>query len=301
MLSTVEKAFQVLHLFTPAEPVWGATAVASRLGLPKSNAHQLLQTLVGLAVLRRQAGGRYTLGALHLMGAVNASQPWLGPVRWVMYELARLTGEGVHLSTLQGGALLHIEYARSEDGSAQQGTGPPLLPPSGVPPQCSAMGKVLLSTWPWPDVLALTDSQDGLTVNSITTPDELQTELQRVREQGYAYDVEETFPGVCCVAAPIWGEGGELLAAISVSASPERFYTHKLVWREHLLRLTRHLAGNQLFQTPTLPTSTVRTPASGSPTAETRPTPHPPSPHLPSQPQNTATSLAPSPSAPGGP
>jgi DNA-binding IclR family transcriptional regulator len=108
MLSTVEKAFQVVHLFTPAEPVWGATAVAIRLGLPKSNAHELLQTLVGLAVLRRQAGGRYALGALSLLGAVNAALPWLGPVRWAMYDLARLTGEGIHLSTLQGGALLHL-------------------------------------------------------------------------------------------------------------------------------------------------------------------------------------------------
>jgi IclR family transcriptional regulator, KDG regulon repressor len=104
------------------------------------------------------------------------------------------------------------------------------------------MGKVLLSAWPWPDVLALTASQIGLTENSITTSDELQTELQRVRDQGYAYDVEEAFAGVCCVAAPIRGQGGELLAALSVSAPSERFYTHKLAWRDQLLQACGHIS-----------------------------------------------------------
>jgi IclR family transcriptional regulator, KDG regulon repressor len=253
MLSTVEKAFQVIQLFTPAEPVWGATAVAARLGLPKSNAHELLQTLVGLSVLRRHASGRYVLGALSLLGAVNAALPWLGPLRWAMYDLAQRTGESIHLSTLQGGALLHLEYAQPQGGSAHAEVAPPRLPPSGVPPQCSAMGKVLLSAWPWPQVLALTGRQVGLTENSITTSDELQTELQRVRDQGYAYDVEEAFPGVCCVAAPIRGSGGELLAALSVSAPSERFYAHKQTWRDQLLQVCGQVSQTLALQPDTAP------------------------------------------------
>lgn len=244
MLLTVEKALQVLHLFTPAEPLWGATTVAARLGIPKSTSHELLRTLEDLELLRKRTGGQYALGGLDLLGVVNGAHPWLTPARWTMYELARLTGEAVHLSILQGETLQHIEYARTEDGTASPDTGPLVLPPSGVPLQCSAMGKVLLCTRSWPEVQVLIERYglSALTVNSIVTSDELQTELQRVREQGYAYDVEEAFSGVCCIAAPVYGAAREVLAAISVSAPAARFYVHKGTWREHLLRLSRLLA-----------------------------------------------------------
>ncbi|MFC4456283.1 IclR family transcriptional regulator [Deinococcus sonorensis] len=246
MLSTVERAFQVLHLFTPLEPVWGATAVAGRLQVPKSCAHELLQTLVHLGVLDRLPRGQFRLGALNLLGALNAGHPWLPAARWAMHELARLSGEAAHLSVVQGGTLLHLE------GVQAAGEPWPASRPARVPPQCSAMGKVLLCAWPWPDVERLIERQGlaGLTVNSIVTPDELQTELQRIRERGYAYDMEEAFPGVCCIAAPLRGPAGEVLAAISVSAPTDHFYQHKSRWRALLLEVCDH--ASRTLATPAL-------------------------------------------------
>jgi DNA-binding IclR family transcriptional regulator len=44
-----------------------------------------------------------------------------------------------------------------------------------------------------------------------------------VRERGYATDIEESTLGGCCVSSPIFGEGGDAIAAISISMPKMRF------------------------------------------------------------------------------
>jgi IclR family acetate operon transcriptional repressor len=47
-------------------------------------------------------------------------------------------------------------------------------------------------------------------------------ELEKVRQQGYAVDDEETTVGARCVSAPILGAEGEAIGAISVSGPVTR-------------------------------------------------------------------------------
>ena len=238
MLSTVARAFEVLSLFTPTAPYWGASTVAARLELSKSGAHDLLRSLWELGMLERQPGGQYGLGLalLPLSHQVRAARPWLAASRREMAALAALCGEVVHLSVLQRGALLHLEDVHPVEGEDNLGLPSPGLASMSIPPQCSAMGKVLLSALPWPEVQTLMASQGlpGLTASSISTADELQTELARIREQSYAYDIEEAFPGVCCIAVPVRA-AGQVQAAISLSMPAAGFAAHKRLRRAQLL------------------------------------------------------------------
>jgi DNA-binding IclR family transcriptional regulator len=43
------------------------------------------------------------------------------------------------------------------------------------------------------------------------------------RQRGYATDCEESTPGLCCIAAPVFGGDGAMTAAISVSVPSVRF------------------------------------------------------------------------------
>jgi len=95
-----------------------------------------------------------------------------------------------------------------------------------VPPHCTALGKVLLAY----DFEALEHvlakgSLPALTPNTITNPEVLKRELERVRSQGYAMDWEEFHEGTICVAAPVRNYRGRVVAAISVSLSKTRL-TH---------------------------------------------------------------------------
>jgi IclR family acetate operon transcriptional repressor len=86
------------------------------------------------------------------------------------------------------------------------------------------MGKVLLSG------LSMEEMKEALgpgpyqrmTENTITDPAVLHEVLQCVREDGYAIDNEEAFQGIRCVAAPIVGREGNILAAISATVPKER-------------------------------------------------------------------------------
>ena len=44
-------------------------------------------------------------------------------------------------------------------------------------------------------------------------------ELEQVRLRGYATDREELSHGMNCIAAPLFGPGGEVLAGISITTS----------------------------------------------------------------------------------
>jgi DNA-binding IclR family transcriptional regulator len=63
MVSGVGHAGEILDLFTPQAPEWGATNAARELGISKSHAHRLLASLAQLGLLEREPSTRrYRLG-----------------------------------------------------------------------------------------------------------------------------------------------------------------------------------------------------------------------------------------------
>jgi IclR family acetate operon transcriptional repressor len=60
------------------------------------------------------------------------------------------------------------------------------------------------------------------TLNTITSREKLLQELERIRQEGIALDNEEFDLGLRCVAAPIFGTEGEIIASISVSGPANR-------------------------------------------------------------------------------
>jgi DNA-binding IclR family transcriptional regulator len=67
----------------------------------------------------------------------------------------------------------------------------------------------------------------SFTPNTIRTVEQLREELERVRRQGFAYDQEEVMVGLCCAAAPIYDESGQVIAAMSLSVPAYRFYPNR--------------------------------------------------------------------------
>ncbi|MFN3337367.1 MAG: IclR family transcriptional regulator, partial [Thermomicrobium sp.] len=98
-----------------------------------------------------------------------------------------------------------------------------------VPAHCSGVGKVLLAHQPWENVLRIVETTGlvSFTPNTITTVEQLREELERVRQQGFAYDQEEVMVGLCCAAAPIRDESGQVIAAMSLSVPAYRFYPNR--------------------------------------------------------------------------
>jgi DNA-binding IclR family transcriptional regulator len=93
------------------------------------------------------------------------------------------------------------------------------------PPHAGASSKILMAYLPDEEVQRIVRDEGlpKLCNNTITDKDELDAELTRIREQGYAQSVEETDLDAWGVATPIRGWDGEVVAAIGVAGPTSRF------------------------------------------------------------------------------
>jgi len=66
------------------------------------------------------------------------------------------------------------------------------------------------------------------TDKTITNQEEFLQELSKVREVGFALDLEENESGITCIAVPIFDHLGNIIAAISISGPTIRMTDERL-------------------------------------------------------------------------
>jgi DNA-binding IclR family transcriptional regulator len=213
---SVQRALGVLALFAEHGPVLRVGEVAKLCGLGASTASRLLTTLVDADLLERDAGGSYQLGpaVITLAGvALNRSQLYR-EARVVAYEISADTGLGVNVAELRGGKvfyLLHFDGRLAPRSYTLMGRHNPL--------HATGLGKCLLADLSAAERAGLLGSGpfDSYTAHTLTDPASLDEHLRLVGERGYATEREELALSRACVAAPIRGRGGAVVAAISIS------------------------------------------------------------------------------------
>ena len=60
------------------------------------------------------------------------------------------------------------------------------------------------------------------TPRTIVAPGALRSELARIRGSGVSFDREESGPGIVCAASPVFGAGGTVVAALSLTGWSSR-------------------------------------------------------------------------------
>ena len=190
--------------------------IIKRLGIPKSTAYELVNTLSDTGYVEPQGrDNRLFLGRkLFELGSAYRNQvDLIKDGGKTIEDLRDLTGETVQLSVLDGNMMLVLV---KEEGNnpirivSQVG--------SRVPVNWAASGRLLVSD--------LGDDQlrDLLTGTVRQSPsgrakldvDVLIREIRQVRKQGYATEVNETNEHAGCVAAPVFDNTGHCVAAISI-------------------------------------------------------------------------------------
>ena len=124
------------------------------------------------------------------------------------------------MSVLEGSDILYI--ARINQG--------PFLPfdlqlGSKLPVYCTSMGKAMLAFSPKPIVQKALEKTDfaPLTHRTITSRKEYLSELEKVKEKGYAINDEELSVGLRSVAAPIKDQQGWAIAALNIAVPTKRY------------------------------------------------------------------------------
>lgn len=228
LINSVQRAFDILELFSYDERELGISEMARRLGLHKSMVHRVVTTLVSRGALEQNRdNGKYRLGIkLYRLGLlVHKDNELIAVSEPLLERLTGLTGETSNLVLLDGSMAVYIAQ-RECQRMIRMFTKPGVK----VYPHCSGAGKVLLSEMDWHRIQSIVDSNGFpcYTPNTITCIDELMEELERVRERGYAMDNEEREEGVVCIAAPVRNRYGSIAASLSISGPVNRFGSDRL-------------------------------------------------------------------------
>jgi IclR family acetate operon transcriptional repressor len=100
-----------------------------------------------------------------------------------------------------------------------------------VPLYCTGGGKAILSGFT-PEQLETYLALVRLvkyTSTTLTTAEQLRSDLANAKTQGFAIDDEEREAGVCCVAAPIFDRYGRTVAALSISGPTTRMHRERAI------------------------------------------------------------------------
>jgi DNA-binding IclR family transcriptional regulator len=193
----------------------GVTEIAADVGSSKSTVHNHLTTLRDDGYVINE-DGQYRLG-LRFLGLGESTR-----LQTDLYEIARPQVEQLvdgtdlvgNLAVEEQGKGYYLYRSRGSDDvrfSTRAGETHDL--------HCSATGKSLLAHLPPERLESVVDSLDlqRYTDHTITDSAELLTELERVRDQGVAFDEEEYGRGLRCVGVPIFGVDDGVVGAISLS------------------------------------------------------------------------------------
>jgi DNA-binding IclR family transcriptional regulator len=222
----VERALAVLRVLEDGDHALPLTTLAERAGLSVSTTHRLVRALCDAGILRQDAlTERYGLGPrLVALGQRAEASLGLAAARPALERLAVDSGESVNLGVLDGAEVVVLLcIASSQRLRFDQEAG------SRVPAHASAMGKSLLAfAGPLDDVVDALPELAALTGHSITSRSALRSELDHVKEQGWALNDEEREAGVRTVAAPVLGPDGRARAAIAVQGPTVRMTDERL-------------------------------------------------------------------------
>ncbi|SFP57890.1 MULTISPECIES: IclR family transcriptional regulator [Actinomadura] len=213
-IGSLERAAALLGAFGEGHRELSLAELVQRSGLPRSTVHRTATRMIELGWLDKPRD-RYRIGnrLFELSGLVPVRHELREAVLPFLQDLYAAARTTVQLGVLEGAQVLVVEKITGHRRM-------PMLAQVGgtIPAHCSALGRAILA---WSDAGALdTVLAAGLerrTPRTITSPDALRRELATVAERGWAHDREEGNIGVCCVAAPIFGPGGGVAAALSVT------------------------------------------------------------------------------------
>jgi IclR family KDG regulon transcriptional repressor len=193
------------------------TEIGKALELPLTTVYETLCTLVGLRFVNKDSGnGRYTMGVRMLeIGMSYLSRTSLVQAFHVAArDVVRATGETVQLAVRDGRDVLYIAEV---DGTRSIR----VVTDIGrrLPCHTASTGKAILACLPDTEIMRLYRDAplQRLTTHSVGSLSALLKELRAVRRRGYAVDVQETYEGIQCVGAAVYGAGRTAVAGISIT------------------------------------------------------------------------------------
>lgn len=222
-VQSLARGLAVIRAFDADHPDLTLSEVAHSCGLSRAAARRFLLTLADLGYVRADRNRfRLTPRVLELGYAYVSGLRLPDVATPHLEQLVAEVGESASLAVLDGLDIVYVARVtvrRIMSLCITVGT--------RFPAQFTAMGRVLLAHLPDADResrLAAIErlAQTPPTPHALTDPKELDAELHRIREQGYALMDQELELGLRSIAVPVRDRAGTVVAAINLPVPAAR-------------------------------------------------------------------------------
>lgn len=219
---SVIKAFDILRLLARSSRPLSAQQIAGELDATVSTTHRFLLTLEEIGAVSRRSGNLYHLGMLisELGQSAGRDQILTERAKIHIEVLAEKLGESVSLTLFSKSGPQKVAWhtpkrplvcqERSDFGASFHNT---------------SVGKLYFSILPstvFEEKLA-TLQLDRITEHSVTSLENLRSQIRKTQSQGYACCEQENELGLTEISVPIVSDREETIGALTVSAPVSRF------------------------------------------------------------------------------
>ena len=227
-VQSVDRALSIIETLAEDDEGYRLSDLAIRTGLSTSTVHRLLGTLESRRFVQfDRTESKWHVGARAFTVGATFARRRNFTAQAVPYlrKLRDLTRETANLAVVDDEFIIVLTRMESREimRSLTKVGGRVAMVASGV-------GKAVLATYADEDVNAIIrhHGMPRLTEKSIIRPSDLFKELEKIRRQGFAVDDEEACMGLRCIAAVVYNDCAEPLAAISVSGMTGRLTDERL-------------------------------------------------------------------------
>lgn len=218
--SVLGRVDRIIGAFQDVDSVLTLHEITERTELPKSTVHRMVNQLDQLGWLERDYDGwRVGIRLFEIGGLASRRRRLTESAHPHLHALAVATGFAVQLGILDGTEVVYLERIATGDFPLPTREG------GRQPAYCTALGKAMLAFDPEATADVIAEGFPQRTERTLTDPGQLQAELARVVETGLAFDHQEAYKGLSCVAAPL-RNAGRAIAAVSVTGPVERIDLH---------------------------------------------------------------------------
>lgn len=226
-IKSLDRAMEVFEFLSEAQGKT-LTALANDLNQSPATVYRILVTLEGRGLVEFDASDQvwhvgpraFIIGSrfLRRTSLVDRARP-------ILRALMEETGETANLGIEQNGHVLFVSQVETNASIRA------FFPPGTLSRlHASGIGKALLSQMK-PDRVERFFSKaplESFTEHTLTSREDLGSDLAQARRRGYAIDGEERNLGMRCIAAPVFDIHGEAIAGISVSGPTSRVGTEQI-------------------------------------------------------------------------
>ena len=241
--SVVSKITAILTTFTTGN-AHSMTEIARLADLPISTAHRLLTELTARGMIDRATDGTFRAGLI-LRTLPRGGSPSTTGIEErgprVLEDLCNVTGTVARLGVLVDDSITYVEK--------QPGNRPvsSFAASARLPAHASALGKAILAFSP-PSAVerVIKRGTRSYTARTLTSAEQFRRSLASTRSTSIALSNGELERGRVWIASPVFGQGGEVVAAIELRLHNPR---KDMVIMAPILKIAARSLSRELVQT----------------------------------------------------